>query len=848
MKCMAIFFLFPAFCLLTAAEQILVESSQEVFIYHQQGKEWKIPAVVSNGRVVVSFEQRIDFPKLAGWTPGWKILINDQPVTTMATRQHPRLLNKTRIANHIDHGRFPTDRGERWYALYSPDYEAAKERFRPYNPEAYRVQLDITDLMHSDRENSIQIRFGAELSGYYKQHNVKRLPALAVRNFKVIQEDQVSLISKVSKVSEFIRMKEVSPVEYEFEAQDQGLLVRFGGKSIPIHSVFSVPGGEFVIMGSGNSLATPFYKVERKIVRQKNRIDLFDTITSQSDKLIGLKIRYEIPDSGFATIYLAGDSAPNSEESVGGRNPSVFLADKLSNQGIALLAQDDVFRVQNLQYCKDGKTGIRTDGFALSPGERRTIEWSVYPVMSADYFDFINEVRRDWDVNFTIDGGFSLSMNLFRIWTPENAQDFHQRTGVKYNGMGVFFWSHLGGEYAKRGSGVFSTSLFDEESRGRLLPNTITHFNNEPMRQFLGEMMSKANSAIPELKRFVYVHNQYSCIVNDYEKYSDCALTKADGTYRNTPPYHLFVPTTENAFGRKFMDFLQRLLDEYNPEGIYHDEFNYTHSPKTYNMWDKVSVELDEKNEPIRKFGYVPLLKLDFSMQVMDYIINQRGKLFIANFSPETRTERKFKFPRFEETYGSSWVYLSHLYTPIQLGDPQNFPLTAKGNIADIRNGLRNGTLYYHYGNTKACPTISGNMFPFTPIEIHRGWLLGKERILTIYSGDYAWKGENALCLPFVYDEQGKQVQDYPVVFLGVQGETICHLLLQPEYCAAMVKIPVTAKLSGEAQLKNLSLQEGRFAAELSGKGAVHIVFNNQTEVYTADGKETIRIALPRER
>lgn len=212
MKKLAIFLLFPVVCLLLANDRILFESSQEVLIYNQQNRDWKFPAAVAPGRVLVSFEQRLDFPALGGWAPCWGILVNDQLITSMATRQHPRLLNKFRTANHIDHGVFKADFGEKWYALYSPDYEAAKARFSPYNPEAYRVLLDISDLVHQDQENSIQIRFGADLSGYYKQQNIKRAPALGVRNFKVIQDDQPSPLPRPVKKSEYIRMENIPPV------------------------------------------------------------------------------------------------------------------------------------------------------------------------------------------------------------------------------------------------------------------------------------------------------------------------------------------------------------------------------------------------------------------------------------------------------------------------------------------------------------------------------------------------------------------------------------------------------------------------------------------------------------
>ena len=57
--------------------------------------------------------------------------------------------------------------------------------------------------------------------------------------------------------------------------------------------------------------------------------------------------------------------------------------------------------------------------------------------------------------------------------------------------------------------------------------------------------------------------------------------------------------------------------------------------------------------------------------------------------------------------------------------------------MADIRNAMKNGALYYHYNNQAACPTITTKMYPFTPVEIHSGWLLGRERILTTHSGEF---------------------------------------------------------------------------------------------------------------
>ena len=826
---------------LSAAEKILVDDPGECFIRLRQNREWTLPEWKKSGRVTVEFEHRIDFPRLGGWNPCWQIFVNENVVSSMASRHHTRLLNKPRTARHLDHGIYRVCSGEKWYSLYSPDYELAKKRFQPTDPQAYRIVLDITDLLRQDRENRIKIRFGSELTGYYKSLGLKRSPALVVRNFKILHAPEVrSQMPPQREKNDFIRMREIPVAHYTLERNNETLQIQFGKLIVPLISRFSAPGGRWFRMGGRNTLETPWYSVSRRILEKKNRIDVFDTFANKTDKLIGLKICYETGSAPFDPIYLAGNPSPDSESCSGGRNPSVFLAAPASRQGIAFLAQDDVFRVQNIQYCDNGRAGIKTETFALSPGETRTVEWSVYPSMSADYFDFVNEVRRDWDVNFPIEGGFHLSLNVFRTWTPEKAREFHWKTGVKYNSLGVLYWSHLGGEYANRNSSVHGAALMDEKTRGRLLPAVPAEFPVEPMRGFIREMLAKARAYTPDLKRFIYVHNQWSTEIGDAEKYADCALTLPNGNALEELPYRFFVPTAENAYGKRFMAFLKYLCDNFDIDGIYHDEFTYTRKFVTFNMWDGCSVELDRDSNVVRKIGFVPLLKRDFNRNVMDYILNQRGKKFVANFSPETRSEREFKFPRFEETYNSWWIFLSHLYTPIQLGDMLTYSVTPEDCMADIRNAMKNGALYYHYNNQAACPTITAEMYPFTPIEIHSGWLLGQERILTIHSGEFGWKGENNLCIPHVYDEKGRLIPGYPATFVNSGRGTVCRIHLEKKYCASLEKIPVTAVLPADLSLSEAVYENGVFSCEASGNGTLVLASGKKKMRYGVHGNSGI--------
>lgn len=829
------------FCL-CSAEKILVDQPQETFIYLRSDKTWDIPPWDGKGRVVVQFEQRLDFPRLGGWAPCWQISVNNRYISSMATRNQQRLLNKALTANHMDYGTSNVCAGEKWYALYSPDYEQAISRFYPANPEAYKISLDISDMLSRTSSNQIRIRFGSELDGYYRNLGLKRKPSLAVRNFRIVQEDIPTVLTPEAPEPDFVRMKEVRKPDYKL-TQDSALTLTFGGTTCKIMSVFSIPGGKSCSMDKSGKISNEYYTVSRKIVKQSNRIDIFDTFTSKSDKLIGVKIAYEMDSAPFSRIYLAGDSSPSRPANEDGRNPSVFCSDTVNRTGIGLLAQDDVFRVQNIQYCLNGKTGLKTETFALSPGETRTVEWSVYPVMSEDYFDFVNEVRRDWDVNFTIPGGFHLSMNVFKDWAknPEKAVLFHQNAGIRMNAQGVHYWRHLGPEYKDWHSAVFGAALLQEQSRvniaGKMEIKPV-----EPVREFLRTNLALSKQIVPDVKRFVYFHTQWTTEIDDHKKYPDAILRKADGTAWIQEPYHFFVPTAENDFGKTLLQAIDDACKQFDLDGIYIDEMNSSLSRKAYGMWDKVSVELDKNNNVVRKIGFVPLLKLDFTMKMLELITVKNKKMAVGNFCPETRSERKYKFPRFEETYNSWWVFLSHLYTPVQLGDVLIYGSTPRDNMADIRNAMKHGALYYHYNNQSACPTITQKMYPFTPVELHSRWLLGKERILTCISGEFGWPGSSRLAEIFVYDENGKQTSDYSAEAFAEGKDTRIRLKLKPLQCAVLIAIPLEARLSGDVVIRDMHWENGKFRCQAAGTGTVEL--KKGTEKKSFSVKDTLEITL----
>lgn len=779
-----------------AAETFLAEK-EDVFVRTRDCREWKLPAMdTAKGRVVVEFNARIDYPRVAGWCPCWQILVNGHILMAAATRNETRLLNKPFSWKHKWFGRYDADtRADKWYALYQPDFTVGNAHFEPEWPEATHYVIDVSDVVRADGENTLRFNASSLSKEFYvSNHVTDREPAVVFHGLSVRQEDTATRLPKLVEKTIRAEMKAPKAAAWAFGGDDGKAVLRLNGATWPIESVFSVPGGGEVSLGAKKTLDTPFYTLTRRFVKRDDRVDVYDTFLSKTNELIGVKVRYETPTADFASVYVAGDCNPSSISFEGGRNPSVVGICEKNGCAVGLLAQDDVFRVQNVQYCENGTMGIRTDGLALLPGEPRTVEWSVYPVGEADYFAFVNAVRRDWDVNFPIVGCFNLSMNCFYRGTQQGMSRSMDNMGLGINTFGVHIWSHLGGKYKEYHDDIWGLGMNARKVRVRLDAERVIEEDPSVVHAFERACIANCRKWTPHVKILTYLHNQISVDADD-DKYEDARMVNRAGkrmNYNGGLSEKVFLPTESNACGRDFLKLIDWYLDGFDLDGIYLDEINHCNSRIYYgdnpDLWDRATVELDEKGNVKRKLSFVALRKLKFTLQCFDKIINKRGKVMIGNFSPETRSERAFKFPRFEETYSHRWVALSHLYTPVQLGDMLTYKNTPSDMAADQRMALMRGALYYHYLGSTGCPSLTSKMFPFTPVELHAGWLVGKERILTCVSGEFGWRGEKPDADVFVFDELGREVPGYPVETAETPLGRMFRLELKKDHCAAIVR------------------------------------------------------------
>jgi hypothetical protein len=85
-------------------------------------------------------------------------------------------------------------------------------------------------------------------------------------------------------------------------------------------------------------------------------------------------------------------------------------------------------------------------------------------------------------------------------------------------------------------------------------------------------------------------------------------------------------------------------------------------------------------------------------------------------------------------------------------------------------------------------------MYPFTPVELHSGWLVGEERILTCVSGEFGWRGEKPEVDVFVFDELGREVKNHPFGVKDTAIGRVFTLELKSDHAAAIVKRSVALR------------------------------------------------------
>ena len=78
-------------------------------------------------------------------------------------------------------------------------------------------------------------------------------------------------------------------------------------------------------------------------------------------------------------------------------------------------------------------------------------------------------------------------------------------------------------------------------------------------------------------------------------------------------------------------------------------------------------------------------------------------------------------------------------------------------------------------------------MYPFTPREIHGGWLIGEERIITMRSGTYGW-GDKSDVKCHLFDVDGREIPNQFTI-RKMEEKTVVDVILKEGQIAILKRI-----------------------------------------------------------
>jgi hypothetical protein len=680
------------------------------------------PTIPDGYEAVLSLQARLDTPKAAGYTQALQVTLNGK------TFDIKRIANKKSSETMPSGKTLNTAAGENFTVPYAPDFDATDKStsYALQDAKAALFEFRVTDLLKSTG-NVLTIK-NTERAGIEK--------TLVVGNAKLlyrIPPIEKVLLGPPSGALPQIAPQNVQPVSYKISDDNNGTSLEFNGNTYKVASQYSTPDGKWV------TDSNKYFSVKRQLEKKGEWIVVHDTFTNLTSENLPLMHRDEVKMNP-EKVWLGGLSPSNvNGTSSNPHNPTVFGIQGKS--GIGLLPLDDVFQVHITNYSTADSIGLMDNNLVLKPKSTYTADWAIVPVASADNFDFINATRRLLDVNYQFDGSFAFMRAHPKFegsWSDQKIIDFAKFKDAKY------LCINIGYPYYK-GRTPQGTALQQIDHTAWV------------------DAIARRRKLIPDAKQLAYFHCFIDVADEAPEKYKDSQLIMPDGTQGDYGQsiYKLFVPTLTDSYGPAIAKNIDLILDDMKLDGVYWDEMDRSRYFYTYNpdQWDGISADIDPKTMQITRLkSSVTLLSQPWRLQQAQRIMKQ-GVLIANGGTPATRTMRNLHYVGFNETGSISNCVNSQLFTPIALGDH----LTERSEedaYHTMLNALNYGCVYYWYNDVTVIPTyhtLTEYMFPFTPVELHEGYVIGKERIITNRSGVFGW-GDNAKHEVHVFDNTGREV------------------------------------------------------------------------------------------
>ena len=546
--------------------------------------------------------------------------------------------------------------------------------------------------------------------------------------------------------------------------------------------------GILVTMKANNIL------LKRSIALAGHKVNVVDEIENITEDDIGLKWANEVSLNGKmpALWRLSGmtllQATDNSNMAM--TNPTAYFAGKQGAAGFVV--EDTVSRVLLEMKLLGNKLEFTSKGVGIPKGRSLKVEWSIYPLNAPanGYFDLVNKIREDWKVNVTVPGPYLISAQdlpglklRFASVTPwfEHA-DGLPYTRDQYKELVTKKMNDLRAKFPGiKLMALLETNLVNFDSTtvpwGNELPLTYGDRKNPKTRygQYLTpELSQKLNAATP--LRDSLLHDKDGNVMIDTHY-----------VVHNKPWINLMLqPEMGNARFKQMLEQIDYVIDQVGFDGIYIDQFNPTlRDGVSYDRWDGYSITMDKTGKITSKIYNYAITGATARMEIVKKVTSRGGQV-LTNGHPVTREEQstgRLSFAEMENDVCNPMPFLDkkpqemryqsmgHLASPIILNlRPGRYTsdqaLMARVLTKGIITALRNGVLPYYYltniptsGPNAGGFEIANWMFPFTPVKLGEGVLVGKERTVVCISGTYKVGGAKAPAVAH-FNDHSLQVKD----------------------------------------------------------------------------------------
>ena len=709
---------------------------------------------------------------LGGYAFVMELKVNGKTVTSRLDRSKLILQKRQEFFKRHNGKTVYYESAGAWLTIWSNGYTAdPRGRYGLDAPEPYTYTLDVTPLAKAGKnELTIRNRWLKPMGQKYpREKTLCVIPEIQSVKLNAAAEETVKL--------------PVFKKQAAFTVDQDGTLYLLNGDpgKIAFTAAYSQPGGGFNYLGKNKSAAqdwkpvvkydsdksveitaqNQYYILKRNIKQVGNRLVFTDHLINKTSKNIAVRFRQtmQFPDFDLPVCRMGGNPGHSLDNYPSPGNPTIFWQGKNSSAGMAV--EDDVARNQVLFFYdkKQRESGFYNDCFMLRGKAQYTVRWSLYLNDSDDYYDFINQIRKDWQVNHTIYGPvYFVGVNeIFSFSQAELAKHIKEK-----NARYVAFWE-MREKLAEAGNKnvmAYGSALF--------MPQL------EKARKRHIAAAAQWRKLFPQIRLAQYYHSFF----NGYEKpddqtYRDSWITNADGSrlasIYSAQVNYLFQTVCPYPGNKMWdihcrsIDFLMNDIkvnwfywDESNGPGVTSKDFVGA-SPMAFNMFDGNSALVDLKtNTIIKECGSLPLLIQPAMQLAFDRLKNKEVDFVLFNGAPSTSIRNQPGIYAMAETQDNIfWAYSLHLSTPLAYG-------FGTPPFSTIVERLDYGCLYIRTHITYPSTAVS-KFYPITIEEIHSGWVQGKERVVTNRSGKFGWTGAYKARL-WQYDKNGKCLNENPAI------------------------------------------------------------------------------------